>query len=500
MPGRRARPVRPPRPDGGRAQARRAGRRRDPARGPDHGRAPGALRRPRLCRGGRRDPLRRVPPLRRPGRVRPRDEGRPGRGQRRRPVGRRGHPGRADGLQPRDGPRDDLAGLRPRPAVGPLRSGDARAQARRPLQPEQGPAHGLRPAQSALELQSGPGRPQEGRFHRDVGRRRPDQERSRPLSALPPLPPEGAGHGLPDAADRLRRRKGVLLLPELLLGHGPEHGRHGRRRLLSRPRHRRRAAVPLPLPGRDEGRHRPLLFRLQEGGGRGQPGPVLHRPLQPDRGPAPRLHPGRQRRLPELVRLPPAVRQQFPAGPVLQPDLPGLPVPVVAALQPERPGLALRDLLFPARRFQRLDLAAPGHVQRLQDAPLRPALLLPVLVLLALAVRLEVPIRSGDGAAVVAPDAQPGAEPALFLDPLAHGDDHGHGQPQFLRAEPRPGHGRDRRRPALHPQRRRPRSRSSGPSSSGSSTAGTAGPGSRASSNPTSPTPTTARPTTPTGS
>ena len=31
-------------------------------------------------------------------------------------------------------------------------------------------------------------------------------------------------------------------------------------------------AVPLPLPGRDEGRHQPLLFRLQEGGGRGQPG------------------------------------------------------------------------------------------------------------------------------------------------------------------------------------------------------------------------------------
>ena len=42
------------------------------------------------------------------------------------------------------------------------------------------------------------------------------------------------------------------------------------------------------------------------------------------------------------------------------------------------------------------------HVQRLQDPPLRSALLLPVLVLLALAVRLEVPIRSGDGAAIVA--------------------------------------------------------------------------------------------------
>ena len=115
-------------------------------------------------------------------------------------------------------------------------------------------------------------------------------------------------------------------------------------------------------------------------------------------------------------------------------------------------------------------------------------------------IRLEVRVRGRDGAALVAPGRQPVPEPALFLDPLAHGDDDGHGQPQLLRPEPRSGVRRDRRRAALHPQLRRRRRDRRPRLLPRSSTAGTAGPGSRTSSSPTSTIRTTARPTRPAGS
>ena len=249
-------------PDAAAAQAPRRRGCRNLRRGQDRGQEPGARRGPRLRRGRRRDPLRRFPPLRRPRRVRHSDEGPSGRGQRGRPDRRPGHPRRAGPLQPRVRPRDGRAGLRPCLPLGPLRGGNPRTQAGRPLQPEARPRHGLHPAEPALELRRLQGQPQTGRLHRDVGRRRAGQERSRALSALPALSPEGAGDGLSPAPDRLRRREGLLPLPKLLLGHGPEHGRDTRRRLLSRARHGRRPRIPLHVPGRDQGRPQSLLFHL----------------------------------------------------------------------------------------------------------------------------------------------------------------------------------------------------------------------------------------------
>ncbi|MCK7477007.1 MAG: LPS-assembly protein LptD [Candidatus Moduliflexus flocculans] len=250
--------------------------------------------------------------------------------------------------------------------------------------------------------------------------------------------------------------KGLLLLPELLLGHGPEHGRHGRRRLLCSP------AAPGPASS---------TATSSRAGRRATSTSITSSIKRQGDG----TKPGSS----SIVRL--NHTQALPFGFTL-----------VANVDYQTSYGFLREYdndfqralsfnrtsqVYLSRSWRRFNLSARAsrfetYFSELDDANVStslpqitfnvfktrlfaPGLLLAGRLPQPLAVRLEVRLRGRDGAAVDAPLGQPDPEPAFLVDPLADGHDLGHGQPQLLRPEPRPGDGRHRRRAPLHPERRR---------------------------------------------